>query len=60
MYWRPSVQDASGAEFVTRISNVFVIGKGTKPLVSLPPRKGVRRTILDEQNQQYKGETFMA
>jgi small subunit ribosomal protein S4e len=54
------VKDASGAEFVTRISNVFVIGKGTKPLVSLPPRKGVRRTILDEQEQKYKGENYLS
>ncbi|RXH86744.1 hypothetical protein DVH24_022017 [Malus domestica] len=30
------VQDASGHEFATRLGNVFTIGKGTKPWISLP------------------------
>ena len=29
--------------------NVFVIGRGDKPLVSLPKGKGVRLNILQEQ-----------
>jgi len=33
------VKDAAGQTFATRISNVFVIGKGTKSLVSLPTKK---------------------
>lgn len=32
-----------------RLGNVFVIGKGDKPLISLPKGKGVRLTILQEQ-----------
>lgn len=44
------VVDAAGRHFVTRITNVFVIGKGPKPLVSLPKQKGVRKTILEEQD----------
>ena len=50
------VADAAGRRFVTRISNVFVIGKGTKPLVSLPKMKGVRKTIMEEQQQQFPTE----
>jgi small subunit ribosomal protein S4e len=42
------VKDALGQSFATRISNVFVIGKGTKSLVSLPAKKGIRRSILEE------------
>jgi len=42
------IKDAIGQTFATRISNVFVIGKGTKSLVSLPPRKGIKRSILEE------------
>jgi len=42
------VKDAIGQQFATRISNVFVIGKGTKSLVSLPPRKGIKRSVLEE------------
>lgn len=36
------VKDAVGHTFATRMTNVFVIGKGDKPLVSLPKGKGVR------------------
>jgi len=43
------IEDAAGNKFATRISNVFVIGKGNKPLISLPKAKGVRLTILQEQ-----------
>jgi small subunit ribosomal protein S4e len=43
------VKDALGAIFATRLSNVFVIGKGTKPMISLPKRKGLKRTILEER-----------
>jgi len=49
------LKDAAGQQFATRISNVFVIGKGTKSLVSLPKRKGIKRTILEEQRDRMKG-----
>eukprot|EP01119_Soliformovum_irregulare_P015204 TRINITY_DN4247_c0_g1_i2.p1 TRINITY_DN4247_c0_g1~~TRINITY_DN4247_c0_g1_i2.p1 ORF type:complete len:251 (+),score=64.99 TRINITY_DN4247_c0_g1_i2:188-940(+) len=42
------IRDAAGHSFSTRTNNVFVIGKGTKSLVSLPWRKGIKRTILQE------------
>merc|ERR1711967_153424 len=29
--------------------NVFVIGKGNRPLVSLPKRKGIKMSILEER-----------
>jgi small subunit ribosomal protein S4e len=48
------VRDATGAEFTTREENVFVIGKGNKPLVSLPKSKGVRLTIIQEQARRGK------
>ena len=47
------VKDATGHEFATRLSNVFVVGKGDKPMVSLPKGKGVRLTILQEQAKIY-------
>jgi hypothetical protein len=47
------IEDAAGNRFATRISNVFVIGKGNKPLISLPKGKGVRLTILQEQAKRY-------
>ena len=42
------LRDAVGHEFSTRESNVFVLGEGSTPLVSLPKAKGVRPTILEE------------
>ncbi|KAH0664845.1 hypothetical protein KY285_026051 [Solanum tuberosum] len=32
------IQDSQGHEFATRLGNVFTLGKGTKPWVSLPQR----------------------
>jgi small subunit ribosomal protein S4e len=53
------VKDAAGHTFATRLDNVFLIGKGTKSLVSLPKDKGVRKTILEERDlrQKVKGES---
>jgi len=42
------VKDAAGQSFATRLQNVFVIGKGTKSLVSLPRKKGIKRSVLEE------------
>jgi small subunit ribosomal protein S4e len=47
------IEDAAGNRFATRVNNVFVIGKGTKPLISLPKSKGIRLTILQEQAKKY-------
>lgn len=43
------IKDAAGNVFATRLNNVFIIGKGTNSLVSLPKRKGVRKSIIDER-----------
>lgn len=42
------VKDAAGNTFATRMANVFVIGKGTTPLITMPKGKGVKLTILEE------------
>lgn len=47
------IEDAAGNRFATRNSNVFCIGKGNKPMVSLPKGKGIRLTILQEQAKKY-------
>lgn len=46
------VKDAAGHKFATRLTNVFVIGKGQKPAVSLPKSKGIRLSIIEEQQQR--------
>jgi small subunit ribosomal protein S4e len=45
------VKDSVGNSFATRLTNVFIIGKGTKSLVTLPKRKGVKLTILEEKER---------
>lgn len=43
------MKDSSGHVFATRLGNVFVIGEGTRPMVSLPKRKGIKMSILEER-----------
>merc|ERR1712038_1308367 len=44
------VKDAAGHTFSTRSVNIFIIGKGNKPMVSLPKDKGIRKTIAEERD----------
>ncbi|XP_074479335.1 small ribosomal subunit protein eS4 [Sebastes fasciatus] len=46
------VKDSTGNNFATRLSNIFVIGKGNKPWVSLPRGKGIRLTIAEERDKR--------
>ncbi|TKY63550.1 40S ribosomal protein S4 [Spatholobus suberectus] len=46
------VQDATGHEFATRMGNVFIIGKGTKPWVSLPKGRGIKLSIIEEARKR--------
>nr|KAJ0205010.1 hypothetical protein LSAT_V11C500282860 [Lactuca sativa] len=46
------IQDSTGHEFATRLGNVFTLGKGTKPWVSLPKGKGIKLTIIEEARKR--------
>jgi len=46
------IKDALGHTFATRLNNVFVIGKGNKPWVSLPRGKGVKLSIAEERDRR--------
>lgn len=46
------VKDAQGNTFATRMTNVFVVGKGTKSYVSLPRGKGIRLTVAEERDKR--------
>jgi len=46
------IKDAANNSFATRLSYVFLIGKGNKPWVSLPADKGIRRTITEEREKR--------
>lgn len=46
------IKDSQGHVFATRLSNVFIIGKGTKAYVSLPKGKGVKLSIAEERDKR--------
>ncbi|ELU11454.1 hypothetical protein CAPTEDRAFT_152725 [Capitella teleta] len=46
------VKDTTGHIFATRMSNVFVIGKGNRAWVSLPKGKGVKLSIAEERDKR--------
>ncbi|KAJ1951821.1 40S ribosomal protein S4 [Linderina pennispora] len=46
------VKDALDRSFATRQTNVFVIGDGNKPWISLPKDKGVKLTIAEERDRR--------
>ncbi|CAK9209088.1 unnamed protein product [Sphagnum jensenii] len=46
------VVDAVGHQFATRMGNVFTIGQGTKPWISLPRGKGIKLSIVDEAKKR--------
>jgi len=50
------VKDKNDKQFATRSENVFVIGKGTSPMISVPKDKGLKLTIIQEKQlaQQQK------
>ncbi|WP_411024619.1 hypothetical protein, partial [Salmonella sp. s55962] len=46
------IKDSQNHTFSTRLSNVFIIGKGQKPYISLPKGKGIRLTIMEEREKR--------
>jgi len=44
------VKDSVGHTFATRLQNVFVVGKGTSPWISLPKGNGIKLTINENRN----------
>mmetsp|Transcript_5845 Transcript_5845/g.6416 ORF Transcript_5845/g.6416 Transcript_5845/m.6416 type:complete len:266 (-) Transcript_5845:133-930(-) len=46
-----TVRDATGNTFSTRQENVFIIGNGSEPAVSLPKGNGVKISIIEEREK---------
>ncbi|KAF3823293.1 hypothetical protein GH733_010729 [Mirounga leonina] len=46
------MRDANGNSFATWLSNIFVIGKGNKPWISLPHGKVIHLTIDEERDKR--------
>jgi len=53
------VKDAAGNKFATRLTNVFVLGRGSS-LVTLPKGKGIKLSILQEREKRLKNEKPVA
>lgn len=46
------VKDSVGHTFATRLNNVFVIGPGNKPWISLPKNNGIKLSIIEDRSQK--------
>merc|ERR1719226_164293 len=44
------MKDSQGHSWATRLTNVFVIGKGSKPWISLPKGNGIKLNIIENRN----------
>jgi small subunit ribosomal protein S4e len=43
------IKDRREHQFATRVENIFVLGKGTNPMCSLPKQKGIKLSIVEER-----------
>lgn len=48
------VKDSQGHSFATRIGNIFIIGEGKKPIISLLPGKGIKLSLQEERERRLK------
>jgi ribosomal protein S4E len=44
-----TVKDAKGQTFGTRLQNVFIIGSGSTPQITIPKRGGIKKIIIEER-----------
>jgi len=52
-----TINDTKGHSFATRLNNVFVIGQGNHPQVTLPKGRGIKKGILQERAEaEARGE----
>jgi len=52
-----TIKDTKGNVFATRLGNVFIVGTGNQPQVTLPKGRGIKKTILQERAEaEARGE----
>jgi len=49
------IKDRRGETFATRLENVFIIGQGEKPMISIPKSKGIKLSIIEERTTKKDG-----
>lgn len=50
------VKDSRGNQFATRTGNIFVIGDGKSPAISLPKGEGIKLTLIEERDNRIDDE----
>merc|ERR1712003_84127 len=50
------VKDSTGQTFATRTGNIFIIGDGKSPAISLPKGEGIKLTLIEERDAKLEGE----
>jgi small subunit ribosomal protein S4e len=50
------IKDSRNHHFATRIGNVFVIGEGKKPIITLLPERGIKLSLVEERDKRVKHE----
>jgi len=50
------LKDRRGNSYATRLGNVFIIGDGAKPSISLPKAKGVKLSVIEARDQAASGK----
>jgi len=50
------VRDSQGKAFSTRLSNIFVIGDGKEPAISIPRGEGLKLTLIQERDRRLGDE----
>eukprot|EP01084_Bolivina_argentea_P069208 125983_1 len=51
------VRDAKDHKFATRKDNIFILGSGAKPLITLPKTKGIKYTIIEDREFRLKRQS---
>jgi len=46
------VKDVRGQKFSTRLSNIFVIGDGKTPAISIPKGEGIKYSLIEERDER--------
>lgn len=47
-----TIKDTKGTTFATRLGNIFVIGSGNHPQITLPKGRGIKKTIHQERDER--------
>ena len=50
------IKDANGNTSATRVGNIFVIGDGKKPAISLPKGEGIKLSLIEERDARIDDE----